>query len=195
MSETPTLLCMDIQRACLRRGHPMWTPHGVARLGAVHRMREFARRNRWRVAHTFLRRGGERLNVDVEAARPIEGFEPAISEAVFVRSGLSAYSHAAFAGFMGDAEQAPVIIATLNGCLSLAPTLFDAFAFNHRLTVAHALIACPGGPRLNADAHELAVLDLATRLEMATGLDQSQLFPPGLSAASSAETTRLIEGP
>jgi len=118
----PWLVCIDLQREYVVPGRPSYTQAAadVARVCA--RLLEHARSEDWRVVHTQVRAGAHFKGEGLFGA-PIDGLRPRITEPVFQRCGLSAFSNPDFAAVMRDAqgEEVYVIGFTLNqSCLATA---------------------------------------------------------------------------
>ena len=93
------LVCLDLQRGSI--------PHGRApdrRQVNCRRMLAYARDAGWRVAHVHNRKA------DPNAARPIPGLEPLLTEPVLYRSGLSAFSNRTFAELVASCPAELVVI-------------------------------------------------------------------------------------
>lgn len=123
------LVCIDLQREYVVPGRPLYSKaaDGVAKAGS--RLLAHARADGWRVVHTQLRHADGLFAPTGLFGAPIEGLRPRISEPVFFRSGLSAFSNPEFAAELRDAmgEEVYLIGFSLNHtCLATAFAAVDA---------------------------------------------------------------------
>jgi nicotinamidase-related amidase len=93
----PWLVCLDLQREYVVPGRPLFDPNCGEVVSACAKVIAHARASGWRVVHAHRRRNGDLFCGETLFAAPIEGLRPLISEPVFVRSGLSAFSNRDFA--------------------------------------------------------------------------------------------------
>lgn len=100
------LVCLDLQRGSIRPGRG---PDGC--LVNCRRMLAHARHEGWRVAHVHTRKP------DLGDARPIHGLEPSLSEAVFYRSGLSAFSNRGFREMAAGSDELVMVGYSMTSAL------------------------------------------------------------------------------
>jgi nicotinamidase-related amidase len=157
----PWLVCVDLQREYVVPGRPLYEASSAPVAQACRRVLEHARTRRWRVIHTQQRHDEGLFARSGYFGAPIEGLRPLISEPVFVRTGLSAFSNPDFAAEMGDAlgEDVYLIGFSLNHtCLA---TAFAAVDMGLSVTVvedAMGVAPCPGMPSGRASEIAEAIL-------------------------------------
>jgi nicotinamidase-related amidase len=125
---TPWLVCVDLQREYVVPGRPLYADGSNGVAGACGRVLGHARASGWRVVHTQLRRPEGLFTRAGYFGAPIDGLRPLITEPVFVRTGLSAFSNSDFADEMRDAlgEDVYLIGFSINHtCLATALSAVD----------------------------------------------------------------------
>jgi nicotinamidase-related amidase len=109
------LVCLDLQRGSLTPGH---APDGC--LVNCRRLLAHARYEGWRVAHVHSRKPS------LGEAKPIDGLQPLLSEAVLYRSGPSAFSNRAFCEMVAGGE-VELVLAGYSMTSALIGTAMIAF--------------------------------------------------------------------
>lgn len=124
----PRLVCIDLQREYVVPGRPLYDAAAAMVANACRRVLEHARASGWRIIHTQRRTVSDASSESRHFGSPIEGLRPLVSEPVFVRRGLSAFSNPAFAEEMRDAQGEDVFLIgfSLNHtCLATALAAVD----------------------------------------------------------------------
>jgi nicotinamidase-related amidase len=127
-NSAPWLICLDLQREYVVPGRPSYAPSGGAVVQNCVRVLNHARAEGWRVVHSQRRRGGEVSFGGGLFGAPIEGLRPLISEPVFQRRGLSAFSNPDFASELRDARGEHVYLigfSLVDTCLATALGAID----------------------------------------------------------------------
>ncbi|MFI4976764.1 MAG: isochorismatase family protein [Caulobacterales bacterium] len=106
----PWLICLDLQREYVVPGRPLYDEAASAVTDACARVMRRARREGWRIVHTQLRRSVGLFAAEGRFGAPIAGLRPLISEPVYLRQGLSAFSNADFAQEMREARGEKVFL-------------------------------------------------------------------------------------
>lgn len=112
------LVCLDLQRASLAHRVEAGPDRCVVN---CRRVLAHAREADWGVVHVHTRRA------EPEAARPIEGLEPKMSEPLVYRTGVSAFSSRAFRQLVAGMSAELVIIgySMSSSCLATAMIAYD----------------------------------------------------------------------
>ena len=125
---SPWLICLDLQREYVVPGRPSYAPAGAEVVKGCVRMLAHARAAGWRVVHSQLRRQGAAAFGGGLFGAPIEGLRPLISEPVFLRQSLSAFSNPNFAAELRDARGEDVYLigfSLVDTCMATALAAFD----------------------------------------------------------------------
>jgi nicotinamidase-related amidase len=151
----PWLVCIDLQREYVVPGRPLYAAESAPVTEVCRRVLEHARADGWRVVHTQQRKPGDLFARTGNFGAPIEGLRPLISEPVFLRTGLSAFSNPDFAAEMRDAmgEDVYLIGFSLNHtCLATALAAVDLGLSVTIVEDAMGVAPCQGlGPRRASD--------------------------------------------
>ncbi|HUZ12165.1 MAG TPA: isochorismatase family protein [Caulobacteraceae bacterium] len=139
-STAPWLICLDLQREFVVPGRPHYDPSADQVAGACARVIDHARAARWRIVHSQRRRLGGLFCGETLFGAPIEGLRPLISEPVFLRTGLSAFSSPEFASRVEDARNCEVCLIGFSVADSCLATAFSAIDAGLSLTVVEDAI-------------------------------------------------------
>jgi hypothetical protein len=143
----PWLLCLDLQREFVAEGRPLRGPAVKRRVEACRALLGHARDAGWPVIHVHRRRESGLFGAASEFSRPVESLEPLAREALFFRSGLSAFTAPGLRRLVPPAPGTRVFLAALsldNGCLA---TVMHAADIGLKVTVAEDVLgAAPLGP-------------------------------------------------
>ncbi len=104
------LICLDLQRDYVVPGRPFYAPASADVARACIGVLEHARANGWRIIHSQRRRGFETAFGGGLFGAPIEGLRPLISEPIFLRRCLSAFSEPEFAAELHGAQGGEVYL-------------------------------------------------------------------------------------
>jgi nicotinamidase-related amidase len=99
----PWLICLDLQRHYVVTGHDDYRAEAQEVVRRCAKVLDLARASDWRVVHSQLRRACDVSRRRDYFGAPIEGLRPLISEAVYLRDGLSAFSNRDFAAKLAEA--------------------------------------------------------------------------------------------
>src|SRR5579862_8081257 len=102
--EARWLVCLDLQRDCVIPGRPRFAEGNADVAAACARVLSVARKGGWRVVHSQQRIDEPQLWPGERFRAPIEGLRPLITEPVFFRQGLSAFSNPGFADELSAAR-------------------------------------------------------------------------------------------
>ena len=122
------LVCLDLQREYVVPGRPLYAPDSAAVTRACARVLQHARTLGWRVVHSQLRLSGVACFGADAFGAPIEGLRPLVSEPVFLRRSLSAFSDPEFAAELADARGEAVYLmgfSLADTCLATALSAID----------------------------------------------------------------------
>ena len=109
-------------------GRPHYAPAGAEVVRNCTRILGHARAANWRVVHSQLRRGGEPPFGGGLFGAPIEGLRPLVSEPVFLRRSLSAFSNPDFAAELREARGEDVYLigfSLVDTCMATALGAID----------------------------------------------------------------------
>ncbi len=139
----PWVLCLDLQRDL---APARATPVQRRQIAACQRFLGLARAAGWSLVHAFQRPGEPAM-----APSPIDGLEPRPFESVFVRSGLSAFSHRRLKEFAEAERGGELVLVAVNIGPACLATAFDAHDLGLRVVLAEdTLVACASGPFASA---------------------------------------------
>lgn len=164
----PWLVCLDLQREYVVPGRPLFDPNGAEVVSTCARVMTHARASGWRVVHAHRRHRGGLFSGEAMFASPIEGLRPLISEPVFVRTGLSAFSNPDFALELSDARGSDVCLIGFSMAGSGLATALSAIDAGLSLTLvedaldghSHAAVAAAGRAAFGATVQWLSSHDL-----------------------------------
>ncbi len=125
---SPWLICLDLQREYVVPGRPCYAPASADVVKGCVRVLSHARAAGWRVVHSQLRRDGDAGFGGGLFGAPIEGLRPLISEPVFLRHSLSAFSNPNFAAELRDARGEDVYLigfSLVDTCMATALAAID----------------------------------------------------------------------
>ena len=125
---SPWLICLDLQREYVVPGRPSYAPASAEVVKGCVGVLSHARAAGWRVVHSQLRRQGDTGFGGGLFGAPIEGLRPLISEPVFLRHGLSAFSNPSFAAELRDARGEDVYLigfSLVDTCMATALAAID----------------------------------------------------------------------
>jgi nicotinamidase-related amidase len=129
----PLLICLDLQRDYVATGRPRYAPANAAVAEACIGVLKRARAGGWRIVHSQRQRALEAAFGAALFNAPIEGLRPLISEPVFIRRCLSAFSEPEFAAELHEAKADTVYLIGFSlADTCLATTLA---AVDHGLTL------------------------------------------------------------
>jgi len=106
----PWLICLDLQRDYVVPGRPRYSAANAEVAATCARVLNLARSDGWRVVHSQFRAEATAPWPRELFAAPIEGLRPLISEPVYFRRGLSAFTNPGFAAELRDARGADVFL-------------------------------------------------------------------------------------
>jgi nicotinamidase-related amidase len=173
----PWLVCMDLQREYVVPGRPLYGAGAAPVADVCRRVLEHARVRRWRVVHTQQRHPDGLFARSSYFGAPIEGLRPLISEPVFMRSGLSAFSNADFAAELRGAlgEEVYLIGFSLNHtCLATALAAVDMGLSVTLVADALGVAPCQGVGQLQASDIAGAILAPFVRLAASDELTEAR---------------------
>jgi nicotinamidase-related amidase len=104
------LICLDLQRDYVVPGRPRYSAANTEVAATCARVLDLARDEGWRIVHSQFRSEAARPWPRELFAAPIEGLRPLISEPVYFRPGLSAFTNAGFAAALRCARGADVFL-------------------------------------------------------------------------------------
>jgi len=104
------LICLDLQRDYVIPGRPRYSAANTEVAATCARVLDLARNEGWRVVHSQLRTEAVTPWRHELFGAPIEGLRPLISEPVYFRSGLSAFTNSGFAAELRFARGADVFL-------------------------------------------------------------------------------------
>lgn len=164
----PWLVCLDLQRDHVVPGRPRYAAENSEIAATCARVLSFGRDEGWRIVHSQLREKDTAAWPRGLFHAPIEGLRPLISEPVFFRQGLSAFTNPAFAAELRLARDADVFLigfSLADTCLATALAGVDA-------GVSLVLVEDAIGPGSTpeADAAARTVLRPFVRLAPSRGL-------------------------
>ena len=125
----PWLVCLDLQRDYVVPGRPRYAAENADVAAICARVLGSARDEGWRIVHSQLREDDTAPWPRDLFHAPIEGLRPLISEPVFFRQGLSAFTNPAFAAELGLARGKEVFLigfSLADTCLATALAGVDA---------------------------------------------------------------------
>ncbi|MBV9994675.1 MAG: isochorismatase family protein [Caulobacteraceae bacterium] len=157
------LICLDLQREYVIPGRPFYTPAGAEVAAACARVLAHARTMGWRVVHSQLRRAGGCFGPGPFGA-PIEGLRPLISEPVFLRRGLSAFSNPDFALELHRARGEDVFLIGFSLADTCLATTLAALDQGLDLALVEDAVGVGGGAAAEAPEIARAVLRPLARL-------------------------------
>ena len=139
MDCSPWVLCLDLQRD---RSPPRESADSRRRIAACRRFVGLARAAGWPLVHSL-----QRPSAPGEAPTPIDGLEPKAFEPVFIRSGLSAFSHQRLHEFAEAGRGGELILVSVAIGPACLATAFDAHDRGLRVVLAEdTLTAGASGP-------------------------------------------------
>jgi hypothetical protein len=109
------LVCLDLVKADAPPPH-----QDRVRIDKCRRLLTFARAAGWLISHVYPRQAGR-------STRPLEGLEPLPSEAVYYRTGASAFSNRVFRRAMKDQTDLELVIAALTLSSASLGTALSAY--------------------------------------------------------------------
>src|SRR5581483_5663202 len=120
-------------------------PDAAAVADGCRRVLAFARSAGWRVLHSQLRRADGSLRPRDHFRAPIEGLRPLVSEPVYLRDGLSAFSNRDFAAALGEARAGRVYLVGFSLLDTGLATALAAVDHGLRLTLIEDAIGAGEG--------------------------------------------------
>jgi nicotinamidase-related amidase len=108
--ERSWLICLDLQRDYVVPGRPRYSIANTEVAATCAQMLSLARDTGWRVVHSQVRAPSPTPWPRELFAAPIEGLRPLISEPVYFRRGLSAFTDPGFAAELRGARGADVYL-------------------------------------------------------------------------------------
>ena len=172
----PWLVCMDLQREYVVPGRPLYAAASGTVADACVRVLAQARQEGWRVVHTQLRRREGLFASESLFGAPIEGLRPLISEPVFLRGGLSAFSNADFAAEMREARGEEVFLIGFSLTDTCLATVFAAVDQGVSLTlVEDAVGAAPTSAARTAPEIARAILSPYVRFVASHDLEANSV--------------------
>jgi len=127
-SRRPWLVCHDLQREYVVPGRPRFGASSGAVASTCNRFLQRARASGWRVVHCHRAPSPDACFEGLFGA-PIEGLQPRITEPLFLRQGLSAFSNPSFAAEMREARDDDVYLigfSLADTCLATSLGAVDA---------------------------------------------------------------------
>ena len=168
----PTLVLLDCQRESLDPGEAENDGSNAAVADRIRRLLTSARLSGWPVLHCQYQSNRPAINCGVSVpGAPIDGLAPLSREAVFIRTGLSAYSDPDFGRMIRHYSGPPCFLVGFSAPFSLMATMFDAVARDQRLTVIPEAVGGRAvGPRSASSVRDIS-FDLIDRLSSTMPLD------------------------
>jgi nicotinamidase-related amidase len=164
----PWLVCMDLQREYIVPGRPLYAADAAPVTEVCRRVLAHAREREWRVVHTQQRTSGELFASTGHFGAPIEGLRPRISEPVFLRRGLSAFTNADFAAELRDARGEDVYLIGFSLNHTCLATALAAVDLGLSVTIiGDAMGVAPCGGLSNPRAGEIVSAILAPFVRLA----------------------------
>jgi nicotinamidase-related amidase len=131
----PWLICLDLQREYVVPGRALYDAGAAEVAQACSGVLALARASDWRVIHCQMRREaspGRRLDY---FGAPIEGLRPLISEPVYMRDGLSAFTNPDFAAKLREARGDDVYLIGFSLADTCLATVMAAVDYGLSLTL------------------------------------------------------------
>ncbi|WP_417481211.1 isochorismatase family protein [Maricaulis sp.] len=169
----PTLVLLDCQRESLDPGEAEDDGSNAAVADRIRRLLTSARLSGWNILHCQYKSNRPAINCGVSVpGAPIDGLAPLSREAVFIRTGLSAYSDPDFGRMIRHYAGPPCFLVGFSAPFSLMATMFDAVARDQRLTVIPEAVGGRAvGPRSASSVRDIS-FDLIDRLSSTVLLDE-----------------------
>lgn len=136
----PWLLCLDLQREFVVDGRPLCSPGVEDRVEVCRELIAFARQARWPVVHVHRRRDSGLFSEHSEFSRPVAGLEPLASEALYVRSQLSAFAAPGLRRLAPPTPGTRVVLAALSLDNACVATVLQGSDIGLKITVAEDAI-------------------------------------------------------
>jgi len=172
MTPPPTLILMDCQKEHLHSNDETVVAFNTAIAKRIRRLLVTSRNFGWRVIHCQYKSESPVVSIGPPPGAPIDGLQPLSSEAVFVRTALSAYSDPSFERVLANCLDGPCLIAGFSAQYSLLATIFDAAAREHKLTVIQDASACSPASEKSKESARDFVFELISQLTSTMSWDE-----------------------
>ena len=151
----PLLVCVDFQREYTTEGRPLYIADAASHLiPRAERLLDFARAERWLIAHALMHRDDLLFGGRTEHVRPLPGFEPFGSEMIFQRAEFSVFNNAEFGRLIDRSRGSSTLMMGLGGPFALLHTAMDAHARRHEVILIDDVL---GSPQIGACAADQVV--------------------------------------
>ncbi|MFI4933143.1 MAG: isochorismatase family protein [Caulobacterales bacterium] len=160
----PWLVCLDLQREFVVPGRPQYAAASAEVARTCGRLLALARGADWRVLHSQLRREHGAFCRNDHFGAPIEGLRPLISEPVYLRRGLSAFSNPDFAAELGEAHGEDVYLIGFSLADTCLATALAAVDHGHSLVLVEDAVGAGAAAWPDVSAIARSILKPFARL-------------------------------
>tara|TARA_R110002072_G_scaffold81857_13_gene187114 strand:- start:5600 stop:6187 length:588 start_codon:yes stop_codon:yes gene_type:complete len=169
----PSLVLLDCQRESLNPGDGDDDGSNLAVADRIRRLLTSARLSGWHILHCQYQSNRPAINCGLSVpGAPIDGLRPLSREAVFIRTGLSAYSDPDFGRMVRHYAGPPCFLVGFSAPFSLMATMFDAVARGQQLTVIPEAVGGRAVGLRSASSVRDISFDLIDRLSSTMPLDE-----------------------
>ena len=164
------LVLIDIQKEYTTKGRPFVIESIASSLENCRKCLDYARKNRWSIAHVRHLQEGEIFNASNPYSEYVDGFNALHGEAEFVKSNFSCFSSEDFCSFMGQRKNDRIYIVGYGSTMCCISTIIDGFHKGFNLTYIHDASAAKKGlfDESSTHAHATEIISTFARV-MNTG--------------------------